>query len=65
MIAKVIVHRPDRDTARRSLIDALQDFAIAGVKSNIPALVAILDSDEFVSGHPHTGLAGEVISRKA
>ena len=65
MIAKVIVHRPDRDTARRSLIDALQNFAISGVKSNIPALVAILDSDEFVSGHPHTGLAGEVISRKA
>ena len=65
MIAKVIVHRPDRDTARRSLIEALQNFAIAGVKSNIPALVAILDSDEFISGHPHTGLAGEVISRKA
>ncbi len=65
MIAKVIVHRPDRDTARRSLIDALQNFSIAGVKSNIPALVAILDSDEFISGHPHTGLVGEVISRKA
>lgn len=65
MIAKLIIHRPDREAARRSLIDALQNFKIEGVKSNIPALIAILNSDEFISGRPHTGLVGEVIARKA
>lgn len=62
MIAKVIVHRPSRDSARTALIDALRDFRIEGVKSNIPALIAVLDSEAFTSGHPHTGLVSEVIT---
>ena len=65
MIAKVIVHRQDREAARTALIEALGDFTIEGVKSNITALIAVLDSDEFISGNPHTGLVSEVISRKA
>lgn len=65
MLAKVIVHRPTRDEARTALMEALRDFRIEGVKSNIPALLAVLDSDEFKSGNPHTGLVGEVIARKA
>jgi acetyl-CoA carboxylase biotin carboxylase subunit len=63
MLAKVIVHRATREDARTALMDALRDFHIAGVKSNIPALLAVLDSDEFKSGQPHTGLVGEVIAR--
>jgi acetyl-CoA carboxylase biotin carboxylase subunit len=63
MLAKVIVHRATREAARTALMDALRDFHIAGVKSNIPALLAVLDSDEFKSGQPHTGLVGEVIAR--
>jgi acetyl-CoA carboxylase biotin carboxylase subunit len=63
MLAKVIVHRATRDEARTALMDALRDFGIAGVKSNIPALLAVLDSDEFTSGRPHTGLVGEVMAR--
>ncbi len=65
MIAKVIVHRLDREAARRALIESLQNFTIEGVKSNIPALIAVLDSDAFVSGHPHTGLVNDVLARKA
>jgi len=65
MIAKVIVHRPTREAARTALMDALGDFRIEGLKSNIPALLAVLDSEEFRSGRPHTGLVGEVITRKA
>jgi acetyl-CoA carboxylase biotin carboxylase subunit len=65
MLAKVIIHRPTREGARTALIDALREFAIEGVKSNIPALLAVLDSEEFTSGRPHTGLVGEVLSRKA
>jgi acetyl-CoA carboxylase biotin carboxylase subunit len=65
MIAKVIVHRPTRETALTGLMDALRDFRIEGVKSNIPALLAVFDSDEFKAWQPHTGLVGEVIARKA
>jgi len=65
MLAKVIIHRPTREGARTALIDALREFAIEGVKSNIPALLAVLDSEEFKAGRPHTGLVGEVLARKA
>lgn len=65
MLAKVIVHRPTREQARTVLMDALQEFHIEGVKSNIPALLAVLGYEEFKSGHPHTGLVAEVMARKA
>ena len=63
MLAKVIVHRATREEARTALVAALREFRIEGVKSNIPALIAVLESPEFVSGQPHTGLVGEVIAR--
>jgi acetyl-CoA carboxylase biotin carboxylase subunit len=65
MMAKVIIHRPTREEARTALMDALREFRIEGVKSNIPALLAVLDSAECTVGRPHTGLLGEVIARKA
>jgi acetyl-CoA carboxylase biotin carboxylase subunit len=64
MIAKVIVCRPSREEARRDLMEALKAFAIEGVKSNIPALLALLDCEAFRDGRPHTGLVGEIIGAK-
>ncbi|MCU0949608.1 MAG: biotin carboxylase [Burkholderiaceae bacterium] len=63
LLAKVIVHAPTRGEAIDRLIDALRDFGIAGVKHNIPALIAILDSEEFRAGDVHTGLAAAVVAR--
>ena len=48
------------EAAIDKLIAALQVFHIAGIKHNVPALIAILDSGEFRRGQVHTGLAGEV-----
>jgi acetyl-CoA carboxylase, biotin carboxylase subunit len=63
LLAKVIVHADTRTQAIDRLRDVLADFAIAGVKHNIPALRAILDSAEFRGGEVHTGLATEVVAR--
>jgi acetyl-CoA carboxylase, biotin carboxylase subunit len=63
LLAKVIVHADTRTQAIDRLRDVLADFAIAGVKHNIPALRAILDSAEFRAGEVHTGLATEVVAR--
>ncbi len=65
LLAKVIVRGATRREAIDRLIDALREFRIAGVKHNIPALVAILGSDEFRAGDVHTGLAMEVVGRSA
>jgi acetyl-CoA carboxylase biotin carboxylase subunit len=61
LLAKVIVKRPTRDKAIDDLIEALGAFEVRGVKSNIPALVTILGSDQFRSGNVHTGVIGELI----
>jgi len=63
MIAKVIVRAPSRERAIDQLIDALKAFDIAGVKHNIPAVLALLGSDAFRSGDVHTGLVSEVMAR--
>ncbi len=64
LLAKVIAWAPSRAQAIDRLRDALDDFAIAGVKHNIPALSAILDSEEFRRGDVHTGLAMQVVNRQ-
>src|SRR5690606_32622119 len=65
MIAKIIVHAEDRARAIDTLIDALDATAIEGVKHNIPFIRMVLDSDEFRSGHVHTGLGAEILARHA
>ena len=64
MIAKVIAHADTREAAIDKLIEALDAFAIEGLKNNIPAVVAILRSEQFRSGAVHTGLIAEVLGKK-
>jgi acetyl-CoA/propionyl-CoA carboxylase, biotin carboxylase, biotin carboxyl carrier protein len=47
MLGKVIVHGPDRETARRALVDALDDTAILGLTTNVGFLRVLAASDEF------------------
>ena len=62
LLAKVIVHAATREAAIGRLCDALEAFAIEGVKHNIPALLAVLRSPPFREGQVHTGIVAEVIS---
>ena len=64
MIAKVIVHEATRELAITRLAHALEAFDIQGLKTNIPAVIAILRSEQFRSGDVHTGLIPEVLARK-
>jgi acetyl-CoA carboxylase, biotin carboxylase subunit len=64
MIAKVIVHAGTREQAIDRLAEALQAFAVEGVKTNIPAVLAVLRSEPFRAGQVHTGLIPEVLSSK-
>ena len=63
MIAKVIARADTRAAAIDKLLDALGAFRIEGLKHNIPALLAILDSEEFRDGRVHTGLATQIVAR--
>ena len=63
LLAKVIARGTTRDRAIARLLEALSEFAIDGLRHNIPALQAILRSDEFGRGDVHTGLAMEIVGR--
>jgi acetyl-CoA/propionyl-CoA carboxylase, biotin carboxylase, biotin carboxyl carrier protein len=47
MLGKVIVHAPDRESARRALLAALDDTAILGLTTNVGFLRALAASDDF------------------
>lgn len=54
MLAKVIVHRAERDQAIAAMIDALDHSAILGVTTNIGFVRQLLDSQPFRAGDIHT-----------
>jgi 3-methylcrotonyl-CoA carboxylase alpha subunit len=48
MLAKLIVHGPTREDARKRAITALRDYAILGIRTNIPFLLQLLNHPQFV-----------------
>ena len=55
LLAKIIAHGPDRDTAIRKLVYALRHCAVQGVENNREFLIDILSGPEFRAGQMHTG----------
>jgi 3-methylcrotonyl-CoA carboxylase alpha subunit/acetyl-CoA/propionyl-CoA carboxylase biotin carboxyl carrier protein len=47
MLGKVIAHGPDRESARRALVDALDRTSILGLTTNTGFLRALVASEEF------------------
>ncbi len=58
MIAKLIVHGPDRPEAVRRLRVALAEYEVAGVQTNLGLLRAIAADPKFASGEFDTGFLG-------
>ena len=55
MIAKLLVHAPDRASAVKAMLHALEDFEVEGIETNI-------DFHRFVMRHPDY-IAGQVNTR--
>jgi 3-methylcrotonyl-CoA carboxylase alpha subunit len=55
MLAKLIVYGTERAHAIARLENALEDFAIDGIRSNIPLLLWIARDDAFRAGNTTTG----------
>ncbi len=58
MIAKLIAHGDDREEARQTLADMLDDSAVWPVKTNAAFLLRALAHPDFVAGDVDTGLIG-------
>jgi len=55
MLAKLICWGADRTQAIGRMKRALREYVIAGVKTNIPFHLQLLDDQRFVDGQVHTG----------
>jgi acetyl-CoA carboxylase biotin carboxylase subunit len=59
LIGKVVTHGGSRHMSIAQMQALLTDFRLEGLKSNIPALLSVLEDKRFVSGDYDTGLLGK------
>jgi len=59
MLAKLIAHGSDRETARRNLVSGLRSLFAPGVQTNREFLIRAIEHPEFASGSYHTGFVDE------
>ena len=59
LLAKLIVHAADRDTAIRRGERALDEFALVGLETTLPLHLAVLEDEEFRRGGVTTSFLGE------
>lgn len=64
MIAKVIVHAPDRDAALRKMSAALDEMVILGVETNLDFQYQIIHHPVFVEGKADTGFIENIMHIK-
>jgi len=55
MIAKLIVWGETREATRRRAVEALREYYILGVRTNIPFLLTLLEHPRFIEGAIDTG----------
>jgi acetyl-CoA carboxylase biotin carboxylase subunit len=56
LMAKLVVHGPDRDSALAKARDAVADFTIVGPKNNLAFFTELLSEPSFTSGAYDTGI---------
>ena len=64
MIAKLIVHAEDRNTAISKMKRALSEFEIEGITTNINYLIKILNNKKFISGDYDTSFISKEFTKK-
>jgi acetyl-CoA carboxylase, biotin carboxylase subunit len=60
LLAKLIVHGPDRAAALERARTAVAGFQVAGPKCNLPFFAELLESPDFVSGDYDTGIVARM-----
>lgn len=56
MLAKLIAHGKDREEAILRMKRALSELIIEGIQTNVDYQYELLEREEFITGHYHTGL---------
>jgi acetyl-CoA carboxylase, biotin carboxylase subunit len=64
LLAKVIVHAPNRQLALQRMRGALDEFIITGIRTNIPLHKFLLDSDEMRNGKMTTRTIERLVAER-
>src|SRR5205807_4680524 len=59
LLAKVIAHGPDRETAASRMAEALRQARVDGISNNVDLLLAVIEHPAFRAGDLHTGFLDE------
>jgi acetyl-CoA carboxylase, biotin carboxylase subunit len=59
LVAKLIVHGDNRDSAIRRMQRALQEFRIEGIKTTLPLFRRVMEHDVFRKGEAYTDFIGK------
>jgi acetyl-CoA carboxylase, biotin carboxylase subunit len=62
MLAKLIVHAPDRNAAIARMRRALDEYFVGGIKTNLPLFRRILEHPDFVAGLLDTGFLDRLLA---
>lgn len=54
ILSKLIVYAPDRESAAKRMVRALEDYTILGIRTNIAFLIDVLKHPEFLKGATYT-----------
>ena len=65
IMAKLIVHAPDRNTAVIKMIDALNQYKILGVKTSKKFMIDVMTHPEFLKGNTYTDFIEKYMSNRA
>lgn len=65
ILAKLIVHAPDRQTAVLKMINALHEYKILGVKTSKKFMVDVLSHPAFIEGKTYTNFIENHMSDRA
>jgi acetyl-CoA carboxylase biotin carboxylase subunit len=60
LLAKLVASGETREVARRRAVEALRRFAVLGIRTNIPFLVRVLESEPFRNGGVDTAFLDTV-----
>jgi acetyl-CoA carboxylase biotin carboxylase subunit len=62
LIAKLIVHKPDRRQALLALDRCVDEFGVAGIRTTLPFFRRVIRHAGFASGHYDTGFIEDLLS---
>jgi acetyl-CoA carboxylase biotin carboxylase subunit len=65
MLSKLIAFAPTRDQARRRLLRALNEYFVAGIRTNLGLFRRILADQKFIEGDLSTGFLDRMVSEEA